>query len=127
MLSVITGVCILSAAAILFIKRYSAEHAVLLSIAASVAVLIPITLTFAEVSSEIKDIFDKADLSPSAFTLVIKALGLCYLTNFASDICRDFGQSSLAGKIELAGKLSVVGLSLPLIEEILTAVTELIG
>ena len=76
---------------------------------------------------ELAGIFQKSNLDNSVFKAVLKALGLCYITNFASDTCRDFGQTSLASKVELAGKISIVILTLPLINSILSVALELIG
>ena len=60
------------------------------------------------------------------FKTVLKSLGICYITSFSADMCKDFGQTSLAGKIELAGKIAVVVISIPLINEILNSALELI-
>ena len=48
------------------------------------------------------------------FTIVLKSLGICYVTQLASDTCRDSGYSAIASKVELAGKVSIVVIALPL-------------
>lgn len=49
----------------------------------------------------------------SYFTVALKALGISYLSEFIADTCRDFGQSSLAAKAELAGKCAIFILCIP--------------
>ena len=54
----------------------------------------------------------------SAYTMLVKALGVCITTQLAADICRDSGSSSLANTVELGGRLLVLGLTLPLLKSI---------
>lgn len=50
---------------------------------------------------------------------VLKGLGIALLTQICSDICRDSGEVSLAGHIDTVGKIELLLLCVPLIEEIL--------
>lgn len=50
---------------------------------------------------------------------ILKGLGIALLTQISSDICRDSGEASLAGHIDTVGKLELLLLCVPLIEEIL--------
>lgn len=127
MLTAIIGVCMLAAVATLFIKRYAPEYALLVSVVSGAAILVFLLALASGVLSDAEEIFNVSDLDNSLFLLVLKALGICYLTDFGADTCRDFGQTSLASKVELAGKISVVVLTLPLIKQILSAAVELIG
>ncbi len=121
------ALCVLTAAAVLLIKRYTPEHAMLLSVAAGAVLLAVSVASAAGMLIEIKELFESAGLRPELFKTVLKALGICYITSFAADVCRDFGQASLAAKAELCGKLATVGLTLPLTKEILSVALELIG
>ena len=127
MLFTVVAVVIIAAVMILLVKKYSPEYALVITIAASGTVLIFLIVAFKEVFGTITGLFEKSGLDKGVFQVVLKALGLCYLSEFASDVCRGFGQTSLASKVELAGKISIIALTFPLIGQILTAVTELIG
>ena len=50
---------------------------------------------------------------------VLKITGIAYLVQFASNICRDAGESALSAKVELAGRAMIVTLSVPVLLEIL--------
>jgi stage III sporulation protein AD len=54
----------------------------------------------------------------SAFTMLVKALGICVTTQLAADICRDSGSGALANVVELGGRLLVLALTLPLLKSI---------
>ena len=65
---------------------------------------------------------------PGKYALILfKALGLCWLAQFAADSCRDAGESALASKVELAGKTAVLLTTLPLFSEVGELVLELSG
>ncbi len=127
MLITIISVCLLTAVASLFIKRYHSEYSLVLTLVAGAAVLTALAVTVGEIVSELRDIFSYSELDSDIFKTVIKALGICYITSFAGETCRDFGQTSLSAKVELAGKVAVTVLTLPLIKGILSTALELIG
>lgn len=60
------------------------------------------------------------------FECVIKSVGICILAQIACDSCSDFGQTALAGKIELAGKLTILIISLPLLDTLISIIQGLI-
>ena len=65
-------------------------------------------------------------ISSELFTIIIKSVGISYMTVFTSDLCKDFGQNSLCSKVEMAGKISVIIIASPLIIKIIEITSELI-
>lgn len=59
--------------------------------------------------------------------ILFKALGLCFITQIAATPAADLGETAIASKVETAGKLSVLLVSLPLFEKILGIAGGLIG
>ena len=127
MLISIVGICVITAVASLFIKKYQPEYSLVLTLLAGAAVLTALAVMLGSIIKELKDIFDSSKLDSQIFKVVVKALGICYITGFAADTCRDFGQTSLASKVELSGKITVAVLTLPLIKGILSTALELVG
>lgn len=110
-------ICLLSAVVILYLRKSAPEQAFLCALAAGAVIL---WMTVRMVSA----LFGSFSALLTAqteryFKVAIKALGIGYLTAFAADTCRDFGQSALAAKAELAGKCAVFLLCLPLLSELL--------
>ena len=54
-----------------------------------------------------------AAIEETYFAQLLKMLGVAYASEFAVSICKDAGQQSIAGMIELFAKLSIVALSIP--------------
>lgn len=53
------------------------------------------------------------------FSLVLKAVGICFIAQTAADICRDAACTSLASKVETAGKIAVLAMIFPLFRSLL--------
>lgn len=85
-----------------------------------------ITLTFAllmlamitPLITYLRRFLDSSALSTYAEP-VLKSLGIAILTQCCADICKDCGEGGIANGIELIGKIEILVLSLPLIDDIL--------
>lgn len=62
------------------------------------------------------------NLNHTYFTILIKIIGISYLSEFSADLCRDAGHGAIAGQILVFAKLSILAVSMP----ILTALLETI-
>lgn len=51
--------------------------------------------------------------------ILIKIVGVGYLTEFCVGVLNDFGSNSVADKVLLAGKLTILLMALPIIESLL--------
>lgn len=58
--------------------------------------------------------------------LVIKMIGVTYLSEFASSLCRDAGYSAVAGQIELVGKLTILTIGMPIVLALLEMMVTLV-
>ncbi|MBE5950041.1 MAG: stage III sporulation protein AD [Lachnospiraceae bacterium] len=47
--------------------------------------------------------------------LMIKMIGITYLSEFSSALCKDAGYSAVAGQIELVGKLTILTIGMPIV------------
>ncbi len=54
--------------------------------------------------------------------LLLKLVGITYLAEFAAGLCKDAGCGAVGGQIELAGKLSIMAISLPVLSALLETI-----
>lgn len=54
--------------------------------------------------------------------ILLKSIAVSYIAMFSSQLCRDFGQNSIADKVELGGKLVIMGLAVPVVTELMESV-----
>ncbi len=123
----IVGIAIIAAILAVMLKRYHQEYSIILSISAGIIILFEILANISPAIRQINTLLSSAGLSAEYAAILFKSLGICFLTQFAADSCRDAGESALASKVELAGKIAIVVLSLPLFESIASTAVGLIG
>ncbi len=61
-------------------------------------------------------------LEESYYLILIKVIGITYLSEFAADICKETGHASVGTFVELAGKLSIMAISLPIVLALLDTI-----
>ncbi|MEI6101375.1 MAG: stage III sporulation protein AD [Eubacteriales bacterium] len=122
----IAALGIVSAVLVLTIKKTHPEMAIQLSIAAGIILFLFSLDYLKEVVSFIRDFSDKFSFAYSSILLVIKIIGIAYVCEFSVQILKDAGESSIASKVELAAKLLVVVISLPLLSTFLDLVLGLL-
>lgn len=111
------GVAAVSVAVIL--KKWNADFLPLLRLAATVLFAGVILSMSAPLFSYLKQLTDTAGIAPYAVFL-LKALGIAVLCAVCADICRDAGESGIGAGVELAGKIEILILCLPLLNELLS-------
>lgn len=104
---------VMSAILAVLIKKDRAELSVVLSMAAGMVIFFYILSQVAVVFQFVTGMVEMADIEKTYFFQLLKMLGVAYVAEFASSICKDAGHQSIAGMIELFAKLSIVALSIP--------------
>ena len=118
------GVAAVCAAVI--IKKWNADFLPLLRLAATVLFAGVILSMASPLVAYLKQLTAATGLSSYAGFL-LKALGIAVLAQVATDICRDAGESGIGSGIELAGKVEILILCLPLVNELFTTVKSLLS
>lgn len=123
----IAAIAVLAAVIAAMLRRYHQEYAVFISIAAGAVILFAVFSGVAPVVGRVGTLLSSSGLSADYAVILLKTLGICFLAQFAADACRDAGESALASNVELAGKVAIVVLSLPLFEKIVQTAAQLTG
>lgn len=122
----ILGFAMVSLTAIFILKRVKEEYAVLLSVLSGVILTgfgLSLLSPVIEFTLKTIDSHQNKELS----LLLIKASGIAIITNVGSDLCKDCGEGSLGGRLELCGKALILSMALPLIESIFQYCTALLN
>lgn len=115
----ILAICIISAVLIIILKGQKPEYSFFISVSSVILILSLITAKLLPAMEEIKLLIDASGIDTEYFKTALKALFIAYLTEFVANTCRDFGQSSLASKAELAGRAAIFIISIPLLSTVL--------
>lgn len=115
----ILGLALVVTIAIIVVRQTKPELAVLVGVAGSVVLFFYILDLLNQVFGIFEYILDSTSLDPELFVVLLKIVGIGYLTEFGANICSDSGNSAVASKILLAGKLSIFVLSIPIIKSLI--------
>lgn len=111
-------------AALLFItiKEVQPSFAFFITIITSVFILMIIIKHVSIVIQLLTLLGEKAAIQSFYLTTILKIIGIAYITELGANLTKDAGLSSVSSKIELAGKIFILILAVPII----TAVVEMI-
>ncbi len=127
MLFTIIALSMITVSICLILKKTNPEFSMLVSIIASIVIFTILASNFTPILDRINQYAIKFNLNNIYINTMLKALGICYLTQIASQTCVDSGYSSMAGKIEIAGKLTIVLLAIPMFSSLLETIEKLVS
>ena len=123
----VTGLAVVAVALGTVLKQKNPEYSLALSLLTGVLILGMILSAAVPLFDRIRALLEAAGAGSESVQILFKALGLCFITQIACDVCRDLGENAVASKVETAGKISVLLISLPLFEKILSIAGSLIN
>ena len=112
--------------AIIFTKQIKPEFAIMITIIGSVILLSYILGLFTNIVVLYNELVNKTGINQKYFSILLKAIGVGYLVEFASGVCKDSGYSSIGDKVVLVGKISILALAIPILRTIIELVSDLI-
>ena len=65
-------------------------------------------------------------ISETYIKIILKMIGIAYLSEFTASICKDAGQNTIAGQVDFFGRMSMIAVSLPVLQSLLETIGELI-
>lgn len=122
----IIGIGITSLIIIIILKQYKPEFAVYTSIIAGIAILLLSLSQMSGVINLLKDISSRASISSEFLGIILKITGIAILTEFAVSICQDSGESAIANKIDIGGKIMIITMSIPIISSLLETILKVL-
>lgn len=108
------------------IKNQSHQMSLLISITTGILIFLMILPSLESVIEGIFDIIKKLDINIGYIGIILKIIGIAYISEFCTQICQDAGENAIASKIELGGKVIIMLISVPIITELLDLITKLI-
>ena len=110
----------------LLFKDKRSDLAVLILLVSGVMVFIYSIGQINEIIKFLKNIAEKAEIDGLYLGVILKIIGIAYISSFCSEICKDSGASSLASKVELSGKLFILILAIPILMAVLNSILEIL-
>lgn len=108
------------------LKQIKPEYSLICIIVGSIILIAYILSGVTTIFEYFSQIVDKTGIDEDLFSTLLKIIGVGYLIEFSAGICVDSGNSSIADKIVLAGKILIFTLSMPIITNLFNLVLELL-
>ena len=109
------------------LKPLKSDLSILICIAVSLCILFAMMGQLEELVGKIREMMSFVELEYSYLGMILKMLGITYISEFSSAICKDAGYQTLANQIEIFGKLTILVMSLPIILSLMEIILGFVG
>lgn len=122
----IIGVGLIALIIIIILKQYRPEFVIYVSIIAGVIILILIMDKVSAIIDLLTSLSNKTVINNEFLVLLIKITGIAFLTEFSVSICKDSGETAIASKIDIGGKVLIISMSIPIIASLLETIIKIL-
>lgn len=109
----------------LFLRQHNKSVSLILIIFACIAVFLESVSYLTDIIDTLSGMVSGLEETSAYLKIMFKVLGIALITQIISDLCRDCGESALAGQTEVATKIFIVALILPLLQAVVKVITGL--
>ncbi len=108
------------------IRPHAPQFAMMITMVAGTILLLMVISHISTVIAPLQDLANTARLNHGFVGTVVKIIGIAYIVEFAAQLARDAQEGALATKIELAGKVGIVVLALPIVMSVVDSILHLL-
>lgn len=122
----IVGLGLISAVLALVVKEQKPMFAFLITSFTGIIIFLFLIGKIEAVIEVLKQLAEQSGIQPVYLKTILKIIGIAYIAEFGAQVVRDAGQDGIASKIELAGKVLIMVLAIPIISVIIETVMKLL-
>ncbi len=102
----------------LIVKQYKPEYAIIMQLGSFCAIAFLLISSLNELIGMTQEIIEMSDIDIGFFSLLIKALGVAIVAQVATEICNDSNNKTLAFGVDLAGRVIILSMCIPMIKAV---------
>ena len=122
----IIGIGLISLIIIIIVKQYRPEFVIYVSIIAGAIILMLIMDKVSSIINLLTALSNKTVVNNEFLTLLIKITGIAFLTEFSVSLCKDSGETAIANKIDIGGKVIIISMSIPIRASLLETIIKIL-
>lgn len=115
----IIGVGLIATIILAIIRTYKPELTIYVSIIAGAIIFSMVMDKLSAIIDLLTNLSKKSGINAQYVAILLKISGIAILSEFAVSVCKDLGETALATKIDLAGKIIIISISIPIISALL--------
>lgn len=108
------------------LKKENPQIAMLIAAATGILIFLMLCAPLGNLIGLLRETAEQAGVGSDYFAIVLKVIGIAYLTQFGAQLCADAGEGAIASKIELAGKILMMTAAAPVLTGLLETVMGLV-
>ena len=108
-------------------KGGKTEYGIFMSVAVSIFLFACIVDRLEIFVSTVEQIGSYMDMDAGYLSVMLKMIGVTYIAEFSSGICRDAGYQTIAVQIEIFSKLTILALGMPVLLALLETIREFLS
>lgn len=102
------------------------DFALIITVIASVILFTLVLVKLQSITALLESLVLKSGINKEYLTLLLKVTGISYVIELATNICKDAGNSAIASKVEMLGKISIVVLTIPILTSVISTVLNIL-
>ncbi len=110
--------CILS----VVLRSYKSEYGALVSLCATTVILLWLADYIEQGIDYLNAIIENYNISSEMFGVMLKCLGISFISKIACDICADCGEKAMGSKVEICSKFAILLTAIPIFEGVLKCI-----
>ena len=124
----VCGIAVISSMLILLVKKWGSDLAVTLKIASGICLAAVCLGAVSPIISYVRELADMGESAGlvSSVEFMLRVLSVAVVSHVSATVCRDCGEGSIGGYVELAGKIEIIILSLPFVKNMIEMTTGLL-
>ena len=122
----IIGVGLIALIIIIIVKQYRPEFTMYVSLVAGIIILLLVMDKLSAIIDLLTNLANKTSINNEFIFLLIKITGIAILTEFASSVCKDSGETAIASKVDMGGKIIIIAMSIPIIASLLETILKVL-
>ena len=122
----IIGIGLIALVLIIILRQYKPEFTIYVSLIAGAIILFMVIGQLAGIVNLLSNLANRTSVNSEFITILLKITGIAILTEFAVSICKDSGETAIANKIDLGGKIIIISISIPIITALLELVVRIL-
>ena len=121
------AIAIIAVLLCVLLRKENAAYGLFVSIAAGLILLLAVLEPMRTLLTQITQLADRIPLHSSWIAAMIKIVGVCFLGEWAIQLCKDAQENAIAVKLEICIRILVLFLCIPILSQLIELIFSLLG
>ncbi|SNR86744.1 stage III sporulation protein AD [Anaerovirgula multivorans] len=122
----IVAIGLIAAVLSVLIKNQKPEIGIYIGLVTGVIIFIFVATKLQSVIEILNQLANKINIDDIYLTTILKIVGIAYIAEFGAQVCKDAGEGVIASKIEFAGKILIMVMSVPILVSLMDLIINIV-